>query len=63
MRNPVQSALDLGKPMPSEAALRAAYDRTNCRKPFHQALADPALSICLRNLALAGAGRRTRRAR
>lgn len=63
MPKPVQTSLDLGRPMPSEQALRAAYDRVNLRKPFHQALADPALAICLRNLAACEQRRRQRRAR
>lgn len=51
MRRTAQASLDLGRPMPSEQALRAAYDQVNLRKPFQQAIADPALAICLRNLA------------
>jgi len=58
-----QLALPLEARAEPESALKHAWSRTRLRVPYHVAIRNPALAICLRNIAAAETRRRIQKRR
>jgi len=58
-----QLALPLEPSAEPESALKHAWSRTRLRMPYHVAIRNPALAICLRNIAAAETRRRIQKRR
>jgi hypothetical protein len=58
-----QLALPLEPSAEPESALKSAWSHTRLRVPYHVAIRNPALAICLRNIAAAETRRRIQQRR